>query len=136
MGDKFPVRRSMIRRGAFFARLSGSVFSIVSSRTYIFLSTVRRVPTLPCKPPANSSETEAQVTHFRPGMPLVRTEKKQRVRWEGSYTPLQSGKFLFLAVATERDVYRIVVNGREVIGQSRREGDVPKQVELELEKGK
>ena len=62
--------------------------------------------------------------------------ERQSIRWSGSFVPAHSGKYLFLTAAASQDTYRLLVNGKPVISQPKREGQAPLYVTLDLTAGK
>jgi beta-glucosidase len=54
------------------------------------------------------------------------------LRWTGSFTPLHTGRYLFLAGAFNRDTYEVFVDGHLVLQQPPAEGQAPRSIEMDL----
>jgi beta-glucosidase len=59
----------------------------------------------------------------------------ETVRYTGTYTPKESGPYLFLVAATGEDYYQLQVDGKTVLDQPHREGQAPRTVTLPLQAG-
>jgi beta-glucosidase len=57
------------------------------------------------------------------------------VRYSATYTASHAGRYLLLAAAAGEDTFKIVVDGKEVLGQVHAEGQVPKFTSLDLTAG-
>jgi beta-glucosidase len=58
------------------------------------------------------------------------------LRYTATYKPEQSGKYLLLAAASGEDSYTIQINGKQLLEQPHREGQIPLSTTLELTAGK
>jgi beta-glucosidase len=58
------------------------------------------------------------------------------VRYTASYTPARSGDYIFIAYANGFDNYKLMVNGKQVAEQERREGQSPQTAIVSLVGGK
>lgn len=57
------------------------------------------------------------------------------VRWSGTYLPQTTGSYLFVVAATATDAYKLYVNGRIVVQESRHESQAPHSGEFDLTAG-
>lgn len=57
------------------------------------------------------------------------------VRYTASFTADKAGKYLLLVASNGNDVYKVDVDGKQVIDQKRQEGGFPKSAELDLAAG-
>ncbi|HEY0795708.1 MAG TPA: glycoside hydrolase family 3 C-terminal domain-containing protein [Acidisarcina sp.] len=62
--------------------------------------------------------------------------KPQSIRYTASYTPAASGDYLILAATGGNDVFKLMVDGKLVLEQTRHEGQAPKFVEVPMTGGK
>ncbi|MGH9698682.1 MAG: glycoside hydrolase family 3 C-terminal domain-containing protein, partial [Candidatus Acidiferrales bacterium] len=57
------------------------------------------------------------------------------VRWSGTYLPQSTGSYLFVVAATATDAYKLYVNGKVVVEESRHESQAPHSAEFNLTAG-
>ena len=62
--------------------------------------------------------------------PSAQTRKS--LRYTTVYTPEKTGKYLFLVGAGGSDIYNLMVDGKQVLEETRHEGQAPQSVELPL----
>src|SRR4029077_2885206 len=58
------------------------------------------------------------------------------IRWTGYYIPKNSGVHRWFARASGTDSYTLWVNGEKALEQPKREGQVPKSLDMQMEAGK
>ncbi len=84
----------------------------------------------------SATGTDEHVDQWKPELWTASATRRQSIRWSGSFVPKHSGKYLFLTAAASQDTYRLLVNGKPVISQPKREGQAPLYVTLDLTAGK
>jgi beta-glucosidase len=57
------------------------------------------------------------------------------IRYTGVFQAEKPGKYLFLAAASGEDSFKVLVNGKEVLAQPHKEGQIPQSASLELAAG-
>ncbi len=57
------------------------------------------------------------------------------VRWSGTYLPQSTGSYLIVVAATATDAYKLYVNGKIVVQESRHESQAPHSGEFDLTAG-
>ena len=57
------------------------------------------------------------------------------IRYTGTYKAATTGKYLLLAASSGADSYKVIVDGKELLGHVRAEGQVPQSTTLELTAG-
>ncbi|MGI8770167.1 MAG: beta-glucosidase H [Acidobacteriaceae bacterium] len=83
-----------------------------------------------------ANSTPRNVAGWKASMWTPPAQKPKGVRWSGSYMPEKSGKYLFLVAAGGEDVWKLTVDGKQVLEQSKSEGHAPRGTELDLQAGK
>jgi len=72
---------------------------------------------------------------FRGGQWLPPSRELRSVRYSASYKADQAGKYLLLAAASGGDAFKVFVDGKQVLGQVRAEGQVPEVTSIDLSEG-
>jgi beta-glucosidase len=57
------------------------------------------------------------------------------IRYTGTYKAAKTGKYLLLAASSGADAFKVLVDGKEVLGHVKSEGQVPQSVTLDLTAG-
>jgi beta-glucosidase len=79
---------------------------------------------------------QSQINDLKPAMWDAIDPTPRSLRYTATYKPTESGKFLLLAAASGEDAYTVKVDGKPVIEQAHREGQIPLSTTLELTAGK
>jgi beta-glucosidase len=74
--------------------------------------------------------------NFRPLPSPASSSQTFSIRWNGSYLPEKSGKYLFLIAAHGSDTYQLLIDGKSLLQETAHEGQAPKAGELTLLTGK
>jgi beta-glucosidase len=57
---------------------------------------------------------------------------KQSLRYTADYLPKTTGQYIFVTAANGGDTYKLLVNGRQVLEETKHEGQAPKSTQLPL----
>ena len=85
--------------------------------------------------PSKSSTTN-RIVSAPPGEWTPNPPPQTSARFTTSYTPAKSGDYIFIATANGFDNYKLMVNGKQVAQQERREGQSPQTAIVSLVGGK
>ena len=86
--------------------------------------------------PPTSTTSVDNVDQFKPEMWTPAATVRRTLRWTGSYTPAKTGTYLFLTGAASEDAYKLLVDGKQLLVQPKREGQAPQFATLPLVAGK
>ncbi|HYK36922.1 beta-glucosidase [Alloacidobacterium sp.] len=64
------------------------------------------------------------------------SKAKRSIRYTADYLPQTTGQYIFVTVADGGDTYKLLVDGKQVIEQTRHEGQAPQSAKLPLTAGK
>ncbi len=84
----------------------------------------------------SKTSTANRIVTAPPGDWTPNPPPQTSVRYTASYTPAKSGDYIFIASAAGFDNYKLMVNGKQVAQQERREGQAPQTDILSLVGGK
>ena len=76
-----------------------------------------------------------QMNDLKPAMWDAVDPNPRSLRYRAAYKPTVSGRYLLLAAASGEDFYTIKVDGRQILDQPHREGQVPLAATLDLKAG-
>ena len=79
---------------------------------------------------------QRRIATFRSEEWTPAAQQRHSIRYTAQFMPQKSGDYLFLTGAGGSDAYKLIVDGKTVIGQPTREGQAPRYVELPLTAGK
>lgn len=85
--------------------------------------------------PISSSSAE-KMDGWRAEMWTPHAKVRRGIRSTGIYTPEKSGQYLFLTAAASEDTYKLLVDGKQLIEQPKREGQAPQFTMVALTAGK
>ena len=90
-------------------------------------------------PNFSGTPTVAQVAHIATwggeGSALP-SKAKQSIRYTADYLPKTTGQYIFVTAADGGDTYKLLVDGAQVLGERKHEGQAPKSTQLLLTAGK
>jgi beta-glucosidase len=97
-----------------------------------------RVETYPNHEFAGKSEisTQQQINDLKPAMWDADDPNPRSLRYTATYKPEHGGKYLLLAAASGEDSYVLKVDGKQLLEQPHREGQIPLSSTIELSAGK
>lgn len=78
---------------------------------------------------------QAQINDLKPAMWDAVDPNPRSLRYTTSYKPTVTGRFLLLAAASGEDFYTVKVDGKQVLDQPHREGQIPLATYLDLKAG-
>ena len=78
---------------------------------------------------------QAQINDLKPAMWDAVDPNPRSLRYTTSYKPTVTGRFLLLAAASGEDFYSVKVDGKKVLDQPHREGQIPLATYLDLKAG-
>jgi beta-glucosidase len=84
----------------------------------------------------SKSSTASRIVTAPPGDWTPNPPPQTSVRYTANFTPAKSGDYLFIASASGFDNYKLMVNGKQVAEQERREGQAPQTAIVSLVGGK
>ena len=86
---------------------------------------------------AGTPETTAQsnIANWKTEMWGPEDKTLRSIRYASEYQAEKAGKYLILAAASGEDSFKVLVNGKEVVAQPQKEGQVPQSVTLNLTAG-
>lgn len=82
------------------------------------------------------ASTQHVVNDLKPAMWDATDPNPRSLRYAATYKPTQSGKYLLLAAASGEDSFAVKVDGKELLNQPHREGQIPLSATIELTAGK
>ena len=96
-----------------------------------------KMETFPSKDFTGSPKTTSQpsIAEWREGQWLAEDTIPRSIRYTGRFTADRAGRYLLLAAASGEDVFRVTVDGKQVLDQEHAEGQVPKSTTLDLNAG-
>jgi beta-glucosidase len=77
----------------------------------------------------------ARIADWKPSPWDVENLHPRSIRYTAVYKPAKTGRYLILAAAAGEDAFKVMVDGKEVLGQIHAEGQVPQSATLELTAG-
>jgi beta-glucosidase len=90
-------------------------------------------------PNFSGTPTVTQVAHIDTwggeGSALL-SKGKQSIRYTADYLPKTTGQYIFVTAADGGDTYKLLVDGEQVLGERKHEGQAPKSTQLPLTAGK
>ena len=84
---------------------------------------------------AGIESTQNQINDLKPAMWDATDPNPRSLRYTATYKPEKSGKYLLLAAASGEDAYTVKVDGKQLIEQPHREGQIPLSATIELTAG-
>lgn len=84
---------------------------------------------------AGVESTQNQINDLKPAMWDATDPNPRSLRYTATYKPEKSGKYLLLAAASGEDAYTVKVDGKQLIEQPHREGQIPLSATIELTAG-
>jgi len=81
------------------------------------------------------SSHQNQINDLKPAMWDATDPNPRSLRYTATYKPTQSGKYLLLAAASGEDFYSVKVDGKQLLDQPHREGQIPLSATLTLTAG-
>jgi beta-glucosidase len=76
-----------------------------------------------------------RINHFRSEEWTPSAAVRKSVRMTATFTPKTSGAYLLVAGAGGSDTYQVILDGKTVLEQPKREGQAPQSTEVQLEAG-
>ena len=81
---------------------------------------------------ASIESTQNQINDLKPAMWDATDPNPRSLRYTATYKPEKSGKYLLLTAASGEDAYTVKVDGKQLIEQPHREGQIPLSATIEL----
>ncbi len=79
--------------------------------------------------------TQGKISDWKPSPWDVPNTDPRSIRYTASFKAAKAGKYLLLAAANGEDAFKVMVDGKETVGQTHAEGQVPQSATLELAAG-
>ncbi|WP_263359176.1 beta-glucosidase [Acidicapsa ligni] len=84
---------------------------------------------------ASVKSHQAQINDLKPAMWDATDPNPRSLRYTATYKPKESGKYLLLVAASGEDSFSVKVDGKQVLDQPHREGQIPLSTTIELTAG-
>ena len=84
----------------------------------------------------SEASTQAQINDLKPAMWDTVDPNPRSLRYTATYKPEKSGRYLLLAAASGEDSFTVQVDGKQILEQPHREGQIPLSATIELTAGK
>jgi beta-glucosidase len=84
---------------------------------------------------APETTTRSSLANWKSEMWGHEDKTPRSIRYAGEYQAEKAGKYLILAAASGEDSFKVLVNGKEVLAQLQKEGQVPESATLDLTAG-
>jgi beta-glucosidase len=82
------------------------------------------------------TETAKTITDWKREMWGSEDTTPRSIRYTTSFTPAKSGRYLILGAASGEDIFKVFVDGNQVLAEVHAEGQIPQSTTLELIAGK
>jgi beta-glucosidase len=79
--------------------------------------------------------TQPKIANWKTEMWDPEDKTPRSIRYAGEFQAEKAGKYLILAAASGEDSFKVLVNGKEVVAQPQKEGQVPQSATLDLTAG-
>ncbi len=84
---------------------------------------------------AGATSTAKNIAHWQHSQWTPTAERPKSMRWTGSYLPQRSGSYLFLIAAGGEDTYTVTIDGKQLLQQTKHDGQAPQSKEMTLTAG-
>ncbi|HEY0758080.1 MAG TPA: glycoside hydrolase family 3 C-terminal domain-containing protein [Acidisarcina sp.] len=81
-------------------------------------------------------QSAARIAHWTPSEWTPAATRRQSIRYTATFMPATSADYLIVAASGGDDAFKLLLDGKVVIDQPRREGQAPKSIEVPMTAGR